>query len=356
MRNQIFRVNKQNIYQIDQTETVLADLQAGEIRLKVDKYAFTSNNITYAVIGHQLQYWNFYPTEEPFGIIPTWGYADVVASKHQDIKEGERFYGYFPMATYCTLQPDNISALGFSENAAHRRALAPAYNNYARVASRIELEDYVPIFRPLFATSFLIYQLLKEKYFTEVDQILLTSASSKTSLALAAILKKNQGKDGKKIMGLTSSRNLDFVKTAYYHDAVFAYENYKDISLEKTVIVDISGNHELLKNLSVHLNDQLVHIVLVGLTDWKSSNMASNLPKSEFFFAPTQFKIFRKLHGAEKASEILNEALMDFIQAIKQMMTLEKITDMEQLSRLYLEMVDGKVDPMKAYLVKIVSK
>ena len=354
MKNQIFRVHKENIYQVDHCETELADLQAGAIRLKIDKYAFTSNNITYAVIGHQLQYWNFYPTEEPFGIIPVWGYADVVASKHQGIKAGDRFYGYYPMSSYCTLIPGNVNALGFSENAAHRRELAPVYNNYTRVATSPAepLEDYVPIFKPLFATSFLIYQLLKAQYFSETEQILLTSASSKTSLALAAMLKKNQANDGKKIIGLTSARNLDFVKSTNYHDEVFAYENYKDIATKKTVIVDISGNHKLLKNLSDYLNDQLGHIIMVGLTDWKSSNMASNLPKSEFFFAPTQFKVFYKLHGAEKAGKILDEALMDFIQVIKEKIVLERITDVAQLSRLYLEMVDGKVDPGRAYLVE----
>jgi len=335
MRNQIFRVNKENIYQVDQTETALADLQDGEIRLKVDKYAFTSNNITYAVIGHQLQYWNFYPTEKPFGIIPTWGYADVVASKHQGIKVGERFYGYYPMSTYCTLQPGDVHAFGFSENSAHRNQLAPAYNNYTRVAANPaeNLEDYIPIFKPLFATSFLIYQLLKEKHFPETEQIILTSASSKTSLALAYLLRESQGRDGKKIIGLTSARNIDFVKSTNYHDAVLTYENYKDIPSKKTVIVDISGNHKLLKNLSDHLNDQLKHIILVGLTDWKSSNMSSNIPKSEFFFAPTQFKAFYKSHGPEKANKIVEEALADFIRAIKEMMTLERVTEMEQLSR-----------------------
>ena len=74
-----------------------ATLQEGEVLLKVDKFAFTANNISYAVIGERVGYWHFFPTQqEGWGTIPVWGYADVQHSKHPDIARGERIWGFYP--------------------------------------------------------------------------------------------------------------------------------------------------------------------------------------------------------------------------------------------------------------------
>ena len=37
-------------------------LVAGEVLLKVDKFGFSANNVTYAAAGDQLGYWQFFPT------------------------------------------------------------------------------------------------------------------------------------------------------------------------------------------------------------------------------------------------------------------------------------------------------
>ncbi|MFK7921043.1 MAG: DUF2855 family protein [Bacteroidia bacterium] len=355
--NQIFQVEKNNIYQVKAIQPELEDLANGEVRLAIDKYALTTNNITYAVSGYKLKYWNFFPTEEPYGIIPVWGYGTVVATEHPEVKVGERYYGYFPMSRYCTVIPHKLKAFGFSDSASHRQEMAPVYNQYLRVeaesAQDPAIENYTPIIKPLFATSFLIYQFLKRQDFLEAEQIIITSASSKTSLALAFNLRKHSTADGKKIIGLTSSRNAAFVEKTGYYDAVLSYEDYQTIANEKTVIVDMSGNHSLIQNLSNFLGEKIMHIALVGLTDWKAAGRFSTIPKTEFFFAPNHFKTFYQEHGAEQANQMLNEALIGFINDMKSLTELEFITDIEQLSKLYLEMVDGKVNPKKGYVVNL---
>ena len=40
-----------------------ARLQPGQIRLSVERFALTTNNITYAVAGDMLDYWGFFPVE-----------------------------------------------------------------------------------------------------------------------------------------------------------------------------------------------------------------------------------------------------------------------------------------------------
>lgn len=43
----------------DSTDTPLAD---GQVRVRIDSFALTSNNITYAAFGDAMSYWRFFPT------------------------------------------------------------------------------------------------------------------------------------------------------------------------------------------------------------------------------------------------------------------------------------------------------
>ena len=69
----------------------------GEILLAIDKFAMTANNVSYAASGDMIGYWRFFPTHaDPWGKVPVWGMADVVASRCPDIAVGERLYGFSP--------------------------------------------------------------------------------------------------------------------------------------------------------------------------------------------------------------------------------------------------------------------
>ena len=58
-----------------------AALHEGQVRVRVDKFSFTSNNITYAAFGDAMKYWQFFPTgQEGWGNIPVWGFGTVVQS------------------------------------------------------------------------------------------------------------------------------------------------------------------------------------------------------------------------------------------------------------------------------------
>lgn len=272
--NHSFLVDKQNIYQVNNRTEPLKALKQGEIRFKIQKYALTTNNITYAVSGFKLKYWDFFPVDEQNGIIPVWGYGEVVESNNKAIKVGERCYGYFPMSSYLTILPIKINQYGFSDGMEHRRKLAPIYNHYSRIDADPTYNDftenYIPIIKPLFATSFLIYHYLKKENFLDAKQIVLTSASSKTGTALAFMLHQHRATDGKQIIGLTSSRNVDFVNQTGYYNQVMAYNAIQNkLKNASTVVIDFAGNFKLLANLSDQLGDAIQKISLVGLTDWK---------------------------------------------------------------------------------------
>ena len=58
------------------------ELADGAIRLKVESFSVTANNITYAVVGDGFGYWNFFPAPDGWGRVPVWGFADVAELRH----------------------------------------------------------------------------------------------------------------------------------------------------------------------------------------------------------------------------------------------------------------------------------
>jgi hypothetical protein len=103
MNSTDFIVPRDDLRQCKFIETTIPDaieLPDGALLTKVDRFAFTANNITYAVLGDELKYWELFPAPQGFGNIPVWGFGEVIASRHPDIAIGERLFGYFLMATH----------------------------------------------------------------------------------------------------------------------------------------------------------------------------------------------------------------------------------------------------------------
>jgi Protein of unknown function (DUF2855) len=56
--------------------------------VKATRFALTANNITYAVIGEELKYWQLFPAPEGYGNVPVRGFGEVIAAKHPGIAVG----------------------------------------------------------------------------------------------------------------------------------------------------------------------------------------------------------------------------------------------------------------------------
>lgn len=193
-------------------------LAEGQALLAVGEFALTANNVTYAALGDALRYWEFFPAGEGLGIVPVWGFAEVLASRCPGVEPGERFYGYYPMASHLLVAPAQVRGSGFVDASEHRRNLPSVYNQYLRCSSdplyRASDEALQMLLRPLFTTSFLLDDFLAEHAFFGATDLLLSSASSKTAIGLAFLLQRNRAQRGQdyRIVGLTSAGNRAFVE------------------------------------------------------------------------------------------------------------------------------------------------
>ncbi|MEI6419677.1 MAG: DUF2855 family protein [Sphingomonadales bacterium] len=255
-------------------------LQPGEVLVKVDEFALTANNVTYAAHGVDFGYWNFWPAPEGQGIVPVWGFGTVVDSRCPDVANGLKLFGYWPMASHAVLLPGRVSARGFDDMAAHRQGLAAFYNRYQPASAEWGASALQCLFRPLYATSFLLDAMLQA---SPADTLLLSSASSKTALGLAELAHRRV-----RVVGLTSAGNADFCrKTGYYHD-VLVYGEEATTQGNRLAFVDFSGNGTVRHAVHAGLGDRLIESHVVGDTHWQqgNSNALPGVP-AQLFFAPT---------------------------------------------------------------------
>jgi hypothetical protein len=271
-----------------------ADLPDEALLVKVDRFAFTANNITYAMLGEQLKYWQLFPAPQGFGNIPVWGFGEVIASKHPQVADGELLFGYFPMATHLLIEAADVGKRGLRDAAAHRQGVAPVYNAYARVSGDPAFAgrqgDYQALLRPLFMLSFLVDDALAEADFYGARSVILSSASSKTAFGLPHLLALRKQI---RVIGLTSAANADFVGSLGCYGEVVDYDRISSLAIDQPVaLVDMAGNGELRAKLHRHFGDRLTYSGRIGLTHQGRAGDEADLPGAQpsWFFAPDQIR------------------------------------------------------------------
>ena len=324
---------------------------AGEAVLRVDRFAITANNVTYAAFGSAMRYWDFFPASEPgWGRVPVWGHADVAASTVDALPVGTRVYGYLPMAAHLVVRPDRVTDGGFVDASDHRAALPPVYNQYQRVAPT-DTERETAVLRPLFTTSFLLDDWLDDGGMNGATQVVLASASSKTALGLAHLLSQRADVE---VVGLTSAGNADFVDGVGYYDRTVTYDDIASLDANvPTAFVDMAGGGVTLAAVHNHFAFSLKTSCLVGATHWEESAPPAELPgpQPSFFFAPDRVVKRREDWGAAGFEERVETAWDAFLASVAGWLTIVERRGADELEATWLEVVDGRTPPDVGYVV-----
>jgi hypothetical protein len=338
-------------------ETLVTGPGDGEVLFEIEAFAVTANNVTYAVVGDQLGYWNFFPTPESWGIVPVWGHARAVASRHPDIPVGERVYGYLPMASHLIVAPGQIAPDGFRDMAAHRQPMSPIYNQYRRLAADPAhdpaREDMRMLFAPLFTTSFLIGEQLQRQHWHGAETLIVTSASSKTAIAAAHVA--GAGSPAVRRIGLTSAGNIGFAEATGLYDAVIAYDRLESLTIDgKAVLVDFAGNLQLLHDLYRRLAGQIAYTLRVGVTHHDARGDAGPLsdPVPVWFFAPDAATALVGQIGPAAFNATLAERWGDFVSDAESWVTIERGQGAEALQHVWRDQLAGWARPETGHILR----
>ena len=361
MQTTEFVVARDDLQQCKVIEAKLPDgdaLPAEALLIRVDRFAFTANNITYATLGDALKYWQLFPAPKGFGNIPVWGFGEVIASRHPLIAEGERLFGYFPMATHLVIEAGDVSKRGLRDAAAHRQGVAPVYNAYARVTHDPAFAgregDYQALLRPLFMLSFLVDDFLCENEFYGARSVLLSSASSKTAIGLAHLL--HTLRMDIRVIGLTSAGNADFVRSLGCYDEVVTYDRITSLPMDVPVaFVDMAGNSDLRARLHRHFGEQMKYSGRIGLTHRSSSDNEPPLPgaKPQWFFAPDQIRKRAREWGPGGIEARFSAAWAVFAPKIQQWLHVVEGRGPAAVKQVYLDTLGGRIPPDQGHMLSL---
>ncbi|MEU8217333.1 DUF2855 family protein [Micromonospora taraxaci] len=336
---------------VDGAAPVAAD---GEAVLRVDRVGVTANNVTYAVLGDAMRYWEFFPPASrglgpQWGLPPLWGFAEVVASTVAGVEVGQRVYGYLPPAGHLLVRPDRVDAAGFRDASPHRAELPSPYNAYRSTsgdpAYQPDQEDLLILFRPLFFTSFMLADQVVDNDFYGAESLLVSSASSKTAYAAAFELRGR----GPRLVGLTSPGNLAFTRSLGCYDEVVSYDDIDGVDAVPTVYLDLSGAPSTRATLRRHLGDRLVRDIAVGLTNQTPNADAAE----EVFFAPVQMRKRSQDWGRDGLDRRFTEAWQRFTAVVGGWLDVQVGVGPEALREAWLDVLAGRTPPRVGRVVQL---
>jgi NADPH:quinone reductase-like Zn-dependent oxidoreductase len=328
-------------------------LLSGEALLRVERFALTANNVTYARMGDALGYWTFFPPAEPgWGRIPVWGYADVVASAAPEVAVGRRLFGYVPMGTHLVIRPERVTPSGLIDGSSHRRPLPGAYNFYRNVdvdpSYDPDHEDELILLLPLFVLSFVLDLFLADNQQFKGETVIVSSASAKTSIGLAWLLAAR----GVDVTALTSARHADFVADLGVYRRVITYDHVTELALEPAVLADVAGNDLIRRAVHEHLGKALVHSTLIGATHWDTPISTEDMPgpTPTGFFAPDHLRHRMRSWGADEFDRRFGKALREFAAWTRRWLRLTQTTDWPTLQADYGGLLNGDADPAAGHI------
>jgi hypothetical protein len=352
-----FLVKRDDLRQCLVTESNAPEVGAGQALLRVDTFGLTANNITYAVMGEAMSYWDFFPAEEGWGRVPMWGFAEVERSEAEGVEAGTRLYGYLPPSSYLLVTPESVDEQGFVDGSPHRAALPSAYHRYAAIEAdpfyRADTEEMQMLLRPLFFTSSLIDDQLDDDGLTGRGPIVISSASSKTAIGAAFLLAQREGVE---LIGLTSPRSVEFVEGLGIYGHTVSYDEIDSLDRGPATYVDVAGDGAVRQAVHSHFGDDLTHSMAVGVTHWEDFGSGGGElpgPAPKLFFAPDRVVKRSEDWGDDELIQHAANAWHPFCEWTAGWLETIPGQGLDGVKSAYLDVIEGRVAPKTAHVISL---
>lgn len=373
------------------------------VLLKVDRFGFSANNVTYGLLGEDphFRYFEFHnapntntTSSKTHGVIPVWGYATVVQSTHPRISVGERVFGYLGMSRYLLLPVDHdVNKYNFYVPRPHLPEDRRPYNQITRCAADPLYdpmrEDELMIYRPLFWTSFWCEDWLHTtKVAKDTDGIIISSASAKTAYCLAFVLNLRRlygkvalpagadwtgtgGTAQPRIVGVTSKRNLEFTKSLRLYDEVFTYDQINELAKRgsRWVYVDVAGNKEFNNKVFKSFGSHIAKGVSLGMSHPSSSkeneSFANSNSRLEMFFMPEWLAVRRTNTSVKEITQLQFAGWDALMRTCHQWIQIERVwwsgaaiwqDNVKEVIEAYEECVSGEIGPDRGLILSMWEK
>ena len=343
-----FEVRQADLNATRMVEARLGSPGEGEVLFAIEKFAFSANNVTYALLGEALRYWDLFPAGPGWGRIPVWGYLRVLSSGVPGVEPGRRAYGLCPMATHVTLRPDRVGRSTFSEGSPSRKGLSSVYNVYSW-ADPAPHEDALLVLSPSFWLSFTLDDYLARS--TSIDRpVVVTSASSKAAIGLAQLLTRR----GVPVAGLTSPSRVAFARSLSLYGQVLPYDQAESLPAGAATIVDLTGDTTLRDRIDRHLG-QRPDIVIAGGTHGEAAALAMDSPgeRTVVFSAPQAISDLAHEWGWALLDQRFRAALGSFATHAASWLAIRRHRGLADAAVVYQRVLTNAGPPDEAHLIDI---
>ncbi len=326
-------------------------LEAGEVRLAIDTFGLSTNNVTFGIAGDLLGYWKLFPAaDEAWGRVPVFGFAEVVESRHDDVVVGRRVFGYLPIAEQLPVSPVRVDGRGFLDGAPHRRdVMATVWNHYQFVDPDGDPteEGLRSLLRPLFVTAFLIDDFIADHEGFGADTLVITSASARTAIATAHQAHRRRAQ---RVVGLTSPSHQAFAAGLGVYDEVLPYAEAGSVAGDRAVVVDIAGRIDARDGLHERFGDQLAHSMTVGLSNVPDparilAPPPPTGPAPEMFYAQLQVAKRADDWGQEVLDQRLDDDWAAFLRFAQGWLAMRRVAGQTDVESTWRALVAGDLDP-----------
>lgn len=333
-------------------------LDVGQVRLELESFGLSANNITYAVMGDLMNYWNFFPvrdeeSRDEWGQMPVWGLGTVSESRTPQVTVGQRVFGYFAFSSELIVTPGRHDESGFSDVVAHRNDLPSVYNRYVYTEFDSlydpSSEGRMMLLRPLFVTSFVVDDFLGDHNLFGANTAVVSSASSKTAMGAAFLLKERHHVN---VIGLTSAANVEFTESLGCYDDVFTYGQVAELALTDSLYIDVAGRRDVTRAVHQHLGDALAYSMIVGDTHWDAPDEGGELtgPRPTMLFAPDHITKRRREWGRDVFENNLGSAWHRFGEFVDSWLVQKDVVGPAELDQTYHDLLEGSLDPAVGYV------
>jgi hypothetical protein len=183
-----------------------------------------------------------------FKSAPCWGRCKVYRSNHPNMQEGSTYYGFWPLAAYCVRSVCDVDDQAFIAY-----LNLPTFSGPKEWLKLIKMEDdsnamdnyeYMKI-------GITYARELEDMNYFDAERLVISSASSASGQIIAMCLKELN--PSFTVIGLTSERNLEFVKQFSYFDEVYPYDEIKSgPNANKSLYFDALGWESVTKDVFEH--------------------------------------------------------------------------------------------------------
>lgn len=384
----------------------LPPLAPSSVRMKTSLISLTTNNFTYARIGHLLGWWDVHPLPpsipdafkdvSKYGRISGWGYGEIIESNVPEIPAGKQLFGYLPVGT---LPVDLEVKLPGTKNQvlvtnSYRQHILPIYNRYLLVPPKAENPapaahlGYDSLMQVLFETS---YNLNRHTFawddakrvhpmgdatpWTASDAsltgatVIIFAASGKTAVSFAHQLRHNRPAQSQPaaIIGVSSAASKAFTERTGFYDRVLLYSDpdgakAATASGAKIVLVDFGARDNASATWHAALAPTAAEIAFVGVGG-EVRPMSHDEIMAGFAKGAALGRVQANASGLrDKALEIGEEAYFEeFLKVWADFkdaggipgVTLKWVEGMGEWAKAWDELAEGKIGPETGLLFRL---